>query len=266
MPPRPICRLALAVPISVALSACGPAPAPATAETAARSEPEAAPSAEPAPRPEASAEPSEAEPEADASDSEPAGPLPIPTACADADADVCTPPESFTRQLCLRGSPGVALAMFRKGSPWTRAYVRVNTEAWYAEGSLAHPAKVSYGEEVLIVANRAASTSGVQVVGAGSYDIYRWDGTCVSVQSDEVTLKRPPVPRVASIRWRRLADEVRKTLLSDRGIAFRNDLRRKQCRASKGRRCERAERALSLLIADYVRRGGAVPVTQLSVR
>jgi hypothetical protein len=187
----------------------------------------------------------------------------LPTACAE-DGKICTPPQEFTKRLCQRSTPDLALTMFHKQMPWTRAYVGRDMEAWYTEGR-SRPRELKRGEEVLIVAHRSSAGS-IQVNGAsGSYDVYRWDGTCVSVMANEVTLFGPAQPKVAPINWRRLDDHIRDKLVEDKRIKHRNKARLKNCRSSKAnpRLCERAQGGLSRMIAEYVRRGGDVPQPRL---
>ncbi len=195
---------------------------------------------------------------------EPPAPEPrtLPTECAASASDVCTPPKEFVNRLCLRKDQGIALTLFHKQTPWTRAYVRRDMEAWYVAAGRSKPAKLKYAEEVLIVSNRALPKGGIQVSGAGSYDVYRWNGSCVSVMSDEVSLRSPATPDVALIRWKRLADDMRATLEKNQKILYRNKRRRKVCKRigrQAMRSCQYAEAALSRMIASYVRRGGQLP-------
>lgn len=201
------------------------------------------------------ASPSEATPES----------LEMPTACAGGD-EICTPPESFAKQLCLRSIPDLAFAMFKKDTPWTRAYARFPVKAWYAGGGHTAPAELLRNEELIIVASRTSGRKGgPRVVGAGSYDVYRWDGSCVSVQSDEVTTQRLGMVQVAPIPWRDLRDAARDALLEDKGIAFRNKMRRQLCKgAQESTGCKNNRVAMSLLIAEFVRGGGDVPIPELS--
>ena len=60
---------------------------------------------------------------------EEAAPLEVPSECAEAGAKICTPPAPFVTQLCQSKSADFALSMFRKSTPWTRAYLRRNMEA-----------------------------------------------------------------------------------------------------------------------------------------
>ena len=238
-------RWSLPAVVFVSLTGCAAAPEPAVPEAEEPVVSEAIEAKEAVLAVKADAPPPEEEPKE------------LPTPCA-GEGDICTPPAKFVDRLCMRTTPSLALTMFHKDSPWTRAYVRGNMEAWYANGR-SRPRQLSYGEEVIIVANRANSGSGIQVSGSGSYDVYRWDGSCVSLMSDEVTLRRVGAPNEAVIEWKRLDDGLRANLGQDKHIAHRNDRRLEACKGSDNGRCERAEKALSQMIAHYVRQGGELP-------
>ena len=205
-------------------------------------------------------------PQDDAHAEEPAA-LEIPTECATSGAKVCTPPTSFVDKLCLSKSPDVALAMFRKSTPWTRAYLVRSMDAWYMGARRTSPVKMVLDEEVLVVASRSGGSSGIQVSGSGSYDVYRWDGRCVSVMEDEVSLRRPRAPESAPIVWTSLNDATRQALLDDRAIKSRSERLRDRCSGdSSAPRCTEATAALVHLITDYVRRGGKLPDARLTAR
>lgn len=186
---------------------------------------------------------------------------PVPEECASDAGGICTPPSEFIDKLCRKRQPNAVLTMFRKGSPWTRTYVRArNMEAWLVGGRRTSPAKLKLFEEVLIVRDRSAAEGGIKVSGAGSYDVVRWDGTCVSVMSDEVSTQRPPTPEVATIQWKRLDARVRRALTEDKRIAYREEQQREHCDGAKrSQRCEVASARLSDMVAAFIRDGGSVP-------
>jgi len=220
----------------------------------------AAPAAPPEPAADSSELPLDLAARADAQARRTPPPARIPTTCAAPGADLCVPPRAFTERLCATSHPEAAFTLFGAHSPFTRAYLRRKMEAWYASGGRARPRQLGYAEDVLIVADRTASPSGMRVSGAGSYDVFRWDGTCVSLMSDEVTLHRPANPSVAPIAWRRLDEGVRDVLVKDRKIHYRNDRRLQDCKGDKSSaRCQRARLGLSRMIANYVRQGGELP-------
>lgn len=193
-------------------------------------------------------------------------PRELPTACA-GDGDICTPPRAFSQWLCKSTRPNLALTMFRASSPWTRAYVRQDMEAWYASARRSRPRQLRYAEEVIIVGNRAQRSPGaVQISGMGSYDVLRWDGSCVSLMEGELSFIRPSTPDVATIDWRRLEHPITDAFEMNPKIAYRNQKRRKDCKGFGEQavtRCERAELGLSRMIAEYVRGGGEFPAPHL---
>jgi hypothetical protein len=184
----------------------------------------------------------------------------LPVSCTNPAASVCTPPAEFVERLCKHAQPDVALSLFKKGTPWTRAWVRQPMEAWYASGGRSRPMKLKYAEEVLVVAERAGSGGAVQVSGSGSFDVLRWDGSCVSLMSGELSLRYNGTPDVAEIPWKRLDEAIQAQLVRDPRIALRNDKRLEACKGGvEDRRCEDARLGLSRSIADYLRAGGEVP-------
>jgi hypothetical protein len=191
----------------------------------------------------------------------------IPTECATSGAKVCTPPTAFVAKLCQWRSPDVALSMFRKGTPWTRAYMGRGTEAWYMGARHSAPVQMTVGEEVIVLAARGGGTGGVQVSGSGSYDVYRWDGQCASVMADEVRLRRPPAPKAAPIVWQSLSEVTRAALLDDHAVKLRVDQQQDRCgNDSSTHRCIQMTGALTRAIANYVRKGGKLPPTRLTPR
>jgi len=207
----------------------------------------------------------ETAPRNDAQAEEPAA-LEIPTECATSGAKVCTPPTPFVAKLCQSKSADLALSMFRKTTPWTRAYLRRDMEAWYTGARHSSPVHLVLDEEVIVVASRSGGSNGVQVSGSGSYDVYRWDGRCVSVMADEVRLRRPPVP-AAPIVWQSLTEATREALLDDHGIKVRRNQQHDRClKDSSAPRCTEATAALVRVIAEYVRKGGKLPDARLAAR
>jgi hypothetical protein len=193
--------------------------------------------------------------------------LEIPTECATSGAKICTPPTAFVAKLCQWRSPDVALAMFRKGTPWKRAYMGRRTDAWYMGARHSAPVQMILGEEVIVLAARGGGTGGVQVSGSGSYDVYRWDGQCASVMADEVRLRRPPAPKAAPIVWQSLSEATRAALLDDPAIKLRLDEQQDGCgNDASAPRCTKMAAALTRVIADYVRKGGKLPPARLTPR
>lgn len=193
---------------------------------------------------------------------EAAEPEPIPTSCGGEqpinDVKACLVPEDFVKKLCTGSYPDVTLWLFAKGTPWTRVWLSGDVEAWSASGGFTSRTKLAFDEEVLVLTRHAAPSgaNGIVVTSAGaSFDVLRWDGTCVSVQEGEVTAKRPPAPKQALMRWAKLEEATRRTLLASAAVKTSQGALEKACSGDKTS-CERAEKDLSLAIANAVRAGG----------
>jgi hypothetical protein len=220
------------------LASCGGNPPPAAAT------PSTAPSAE------ASAEPAAAPaaPEEKPLDK-------LPTECADK-GKLCLPPPAFVKKLCAGWFPDIALAMLSKSAPWSHGFLKVRSaEAWNASGGQSSGEKIVFEEEFVLLSRREASTGGIQVSGAGGgYDVLRWDGTCASLQDEEVSLTGSSTPKAAKIPWKNLGDKVQETLLANEKINKIYMARRKECKgATIGEVSSKCEKL------DYVRNGGAMP-------
>jgi hypothetical protein len=194
--------------------------------------------------------------EADAEEQE-AGKL--PTQCAKS-GELCTPSQKFVKRLCADSYPGVALVMFSGGTPWTRAYLAVReVEPVNAFGGLAGGENLVLDEEVIVLFAKLQGPGGMQVSGAGSYQVLRWNGTCATLAEGELRMQRPGRPKFAKVTWRYLGDEMRQALRQDERIveAYRN--RRKECRgATMGKvsdKCEKYDKQLTQLVVDVVRSG-----------
>jgi hypothetical protein len=192
----------------------------------------------------------------------------MPTTCADRAAGarrLCTPPQDFVVRLCGGNYPDAALTMFRGGTPWTRGFVKHDVEAWQATRRDRDTALLERDEEVIVLIDRTKG-SGI-LVGGGSYDVLRWDGTCASLMADELTLQRPPVaPRFAEIPWRRLDAPVREALGADRMIAVADADQKRACRGAtmgaKSIACRKADARLGMLVVDRIRAGAPLPAPE----
>lgn len=227
-------------------AACGGSKEPAAAP---------APAAETAPKPEPSAK-AEAAPEA-------SKPAELPASCETKDG-YCLPPAAFGKKLCAGFHPEVALAMFQKGTPWTRGYLKGDVEAVNASGGSSSGDKLVFDEEVIFIVRRKADAGGIQVSGAGDgFDVLRWDGTCSTLQGGEVTTQAPPKPKNAKLLWKDVPEAAQTKLLEDASIAKVNGVRKKECKGvtlgDVSDKCVKAVDQLSAAIVTYVRGGGAVP-------
>ncbi len=246
-------QLAFAMWPGLLALACGGAPAaePATAATpetsadsaTARAAPEAAQAEESAPASGASGEG-------------------VPTKCFKSGA-VCSPDPAFVKRLCNGKYPSVGLYLF-SNSAWTRGYLTRRTQAWNASGGASDSGWVEFDEEVLILYARKADTGGMQVSGAGgSYDALRWDGSCVTLQSEEVTMSKAPAPKNPPIDFRYLDDDTQEALRKNDKVNGAWLERRKECKgATSGEvslKCVKADENLTKTVIGYVRGGGSIP-------
>lgn len=192
----------------------------------------------------------------------------LPTTCTPDEKGVCLPPEAWVKRLCGGAYPDVALRMFAKGTPWTRAYLRRTMDAWNASGGSSSNDKVEVDEEVILLVHRMPDTGGMQVSGGagGSYEALRWDGTCVSLMSEEVTTRLPPKAKSAKIPWKNLDLSTREALAADAKVGAVVADQRKECKGATfggvSDKCVKADAKLSVVIVDYVRNGGTLPAPE----
>lgn len=195
-------------------------------------------------------------------------PGPLPTTCgAEAtikDAKLCMPAPAYAKKLCTATYPEVALGLFGKGTPWTRIYLAGDVEAWNASGGRTHRTKLAFDEEIIVLAKHGANGSGIMMTGAqASYDVLRWDGSCVSVMEGEITTRRPPAPKPAEIPFSRLEESTRHALLAAPRVKATHEALFKACTsvscASEKKACEKADKAFASAIVDAVRGGATLP-------
>jgi len=238
--------------VFVCLAACGGAQSPKAAE------PENSAAAE---KPE-SAEP-KAEDSAPKADAAPAASA-VPTECSKS-GKLCVPDPKFTKRMCNDSFPSVALYLFGNGLPFTRGYLTRKTQAWNAEGGASDNTFLEFDEEVLLLAERGTDPNAMQVSGAGGgYVAMRWNGSCVTLAKEEVTLDKPPAPKFAKVEWRFLDDNVQAALREDKTINTAVQARRKECKGAVSGdvslSCVKADDKLTQVVVDYLRKGGKVPV------
>jgi hypothetical protein len=249
---RAVRFLALAsVTVSLTLLACGPK------KPAEDASDEADPAAEDAD----SSDDTDAEEEEEADEEE--GAAGLPTECIPKD-DVCIPPPKWVQRLCRGSYPGVALVMFRGGSPWKRAYVRVKARAVNATaGGVSGEGYLVPGEEVIVVRSRKQPKDGMQVSGAGGYDVLRWDGTCATLSDEEVGLQPYGQLEAAKVTFRFLDESIAKALRKDDTITEAYRQRKKHCRGATmgvvSKECEKWDKKLPATIVEKVRAGIELP-------
>jgi hypothetical protein len=244
--------------IALVLVGCGSAAPAASPDSppASATEP-VAEQQEPAPEPE------RFEAAADSSAQEAALTRELPTECAM--TEPCLPPRAFAESLCKGNYPGVALAMFRKDSPWRRKWVNVaRLEAVNAFGGSANGGNLVFGEELLLLRRGGALNSGaMKVSGGDDVEVLRWNGTCVTLHEAELVEYVPGLPKQAPIVWNYLSEPMQQALLENKTIAEARKIHRKECRGSSRTDvtpgCERATNSLSGAIVVAIRRGMTLP-------
>ena len=186
----------------------------------------------------------------------------VPTKCFKSGA-TCSPDPKFVKRLCNGKFPSLGLYLFSNPA-WTRGYLTRRTQAWNASGGASDSGWVEFDEEVLILYARVADAGGMQVsVAGGSYDALRWDGSCVTLQSEEVTLAKAPAPKYPPIDFRYLDDDTQEALRKDEKVNTAYLERRKECKgATSGDvslKCVKADEKLTKSVIGYVRDGGSIP-------
>jgi hypothetical protein len=167
---------------------------------------------------------------------------------------VCVPPSDFVERLCTKPHQDVALALFRKATPFTRLYLRGKFE------------ELSLDEEVLALRFHGVPKGGVVVgSGAGSYDVLRWDGSCSkAVDAEMVSRTAPGRSRTSGVKWHRVSTPIQDALIGASEDVKRAHARRgKECKGAMSgdvsAACEKADHALADAVVDYVRGGGTLP-------
>ncbi len=180
----------------------------------------------------------------------------------------CEPPIEFTRAVCKGKYPALAVAMFEKGSPWQRMYLKVaELEAVNAYGSRSTSGALVYGEEVLVLRGQAAANEGqMQISGSGDIDLLRWDGTCVTARQEMFAPYMMPEIANAPINLRRLDDDIKHALLEQKYVKLMYERRRAACKGSRRSNatpeCARADKKLNDAITVAVRGGMDVPAAE----
>jgi hypothetical protein len=188
----------------------------------------------------------------------------LPTECDRQDGNICLPPSTFVKKLCGGDYQTVALALFAKGTPWTRAYASQPVETWDASGGGSARVMLSLDEELLVLRHRGGGgEGGIQVSGAsGGYDLLRWDGMCVTLEEGQLRFDTPHKPKNPRIIWTTLEVETREKLKEDQKVYDAYLTQKKECKGvtvgAVSKACEKADGVLSQTIADYVRDDGAL--------
>ena len=96
---------------------------------------------------------------------------------------------------------------------------RVTSEGLYYVGcGVSGGEALVMNEEVIVLFEKSGGLGGMQVSGAGSYQVLRWDGTCATLASGELRDQRPGKPKAAKVTWRYLDDTTQEALRQDERI------------------------------------------------
>jgi hypothetical protein len=187
----------------------------------------------------------------------------IPSEC-EGKGEVCTPPSRWVSKLCADVYSDVALYMFQSGTPWQRMYLTRETDAINASGGASVAGKLAFDEEVLVLRHRPVKKDGIQVGSAsGSYDAMRWDGSCVSLEGEELTTNVPPKPKTTRVEWKWIGGDMRDALREDETVNKTYIARRKECKGvsmgAVSKKCEKLDKQLIDVIVDYVRSTSSLP-------
>jgi len=167
------------------------------------------------------------------------------------------PPVRWAERLCEGGVyQDLALYMFQDGTPWTRFYMKTGLNAVNGWGPTVAEDLV-FQEEVIPINYRRQSESFSVEGSLGTFDVLRWNGSCVTLDVGEVTNKQPRRPRNSRVDWRSLSEDMQNALLKDSEVETAYHARRRECKgASIGRvtaECEKLDKQLPDVIARYVR-------------
>lgn len=124
-------------------------------------------------------------------------------------------------------------------------------------------AHLAFDEEMLVLKRRTPPANSI-VVGAGAgYLVMRWDGNCYTLDEGELTAKKPPSPRHASLPWRYYTERTKSALLEHPKVAAALQRRGKECKGAVSgdvtKACEQADAALSTAIVSEIRSGATIP-------
>jgi hypothetical protein len=186
----------------------------------------------------------------------------VPSRCVTR-KNACMPPIQWAEKVCGDVYPDLALYMFQDGSPWTRFYMKIGLNAVNGWGPTVGE-NLQQREEVLVI-NHRLTKDALEVEGSlGTYDVLRWNGSCVTLDVNEVTKRTPNPIEVPRIDFRALSEPMADALLRSDDVSDVHNERRKECKgATIGRvtkRCEDLDKELGRVLADYVRDTDDLPV------
>jgi hypothetical protein len=169
--------------------------------------------------------------------------------------------------VCRRKYPNLPPLLFAGRMPWKRLYVKAEwVEPVNPHGGEQSEAWMQFGEEVLLLRERAPSAKSVVVTGPADVDVLRWDGTCATVRRELLVDYVPGPMQSPRIIWKYLATELQEALLAHAVVSRARDVEKKACRDSSVSHptpaCDRAMRALTDAIVLAVRQNTALPTVE----
>jgi len=188
----------------------------------------------------------------------------IPSTCAEAEG--CYPDPAFAEGVCRGKFPSLPFAMFAKGTPWQRLYVKAEkVEPVNMYRGPRSDVWLHFGEEVIVLRRRGpGSGRGVQMSGPTDVDVLRWDGTCATVRQEMfVTYDTGPMSSPLIV-WKYLDDAIQEGLRKNPAVERARTSERRSCRDSSPTQaspeCEKAMRKLGDAIVLAVRQGIELPL------
>lgn len=173
----------------------------------------------------------------------------------------CNVNPRWAYKLCSDVYPDVGLYLFQKKVPFTRGYLTRKTKAVNASGGVTGGNEwLAFDEEVVLLVHRVPQEGGIQVSGSeGGYDALRLDGSCVTLDSTEVTLGRPPKAKYARIEWRHLGDDIQDALKANASIREAYVARKQECKGAYSgevsKKCVQLDEKLVEIIASALLNG-----------
>jgi hypothetical protein len=169
-------------------------------------------------------------------------------------------------QLCTDKYTDLAIYLFQKKQPWTRAYIQSREiDAINTLGGPVSDSKLTFGEEVLVVGRQGGGGGGkVRISGNSGYQVLRWDGTCATLADHELVFYMPVSPRSAPIVWKYLDESLQNALLENPRVEEATKAHRTECHGlrfgSHSKKCDRAQHKLEDAITVAVRLGLEIPL------
>jgi hypothetical protein len=190
----------------------------------------------------------------------------IPTTCSGADG--CFPDPAFAERVCRGKFPNLPLALFAKGTPWQRLYVKAETvEPVNMYRGARSDLWMQFGEEVIVLRRRGGgNATRVQISGPTDVDVLRWDGTCATIRQEMFVPYIPGDMISPRIVWKYLEDPIRESLRKNAAVAAAEVIERRDCRSSSPTKpspgCDKAMKRLTEAIVIAVRLGIELPAPQ----